>query len=142
MKRIVFSLIVVIVALASACNQSSKNNSQQNSGPGDFDAEERVNSQLEELNEVLNFSGNQEEQVGKVLMESMDNMMRMREEMQNSGGGFEGMREKMQEVRTEQNKKIKEILSEEQWVKYEVYEKERRGKRGQGRSGGGQGRPQ
>ena len=142
MKRIVFSLIVVLVALASACNQSSKNNSQQNSGPGDFDAEERVNSQLEELNEVLNFSGNQEEQVGKVLMESMDNMMRMREEMQNSGGGFEGMREKMQEVRTEQNKKIKEIISEEQWVKYEVYEKERRGKRGQGRSGGGQGRPQ
>lgn len=142
MKRIVFSIMTVAAMLLAACNQGNNSGSQQNRGPGDFNVEERVNNQIEDLDELLDLTKSQETQMHDVLMETMEKMLQAREDMRNSGAGFEGMREKMQEIGQEQNGKIKEILTEEQWPKYEEYEKERRSRRGQGRQGGGQGRPE
>lgn len=123
------------MVIATACNQGSKNNSNQGNGPGNFNQEALVDRQMEQLNEALELTAKQEKQMRTVMQEGFETMGKMREEMQN-GGGFEGMRERMQELREEQNKKVKTILSEEQWVKYQEIEKERRAQRGQGRRGG------
>ena len=56
--------------------------------------------------------------------------------MRDSGGGFDGMRDKMQALREDENKKMKAILTDEQWTKYEKYQEERRNRRGQGGPGG------
>lgn len=138
MKRILLSLFVILTLVATSCNQGNNSNSQQGA-PGDFNAEERVNQQLAELDELLDLSKDQEKQMYDILMTSMDNMMQMREEMRSGNGDRESMREKMMQVREEQNAKIKDTLSGEQFVKYEEYEQERRARRGQGRQGG---RPQ
>ncbi len=141
MNRIVFAVLVLVMALASSCNQSSKSNSQQGFGSGNFDPEQMADRQIEEMKETIDLSGTQEKQMRELIMENFENMSKMREEMQNSGGGFEGMREQMQKVREEQDQKVKAILSEEQWEKYQTYQEERRARRGQG-GPGGMGRPQ
>jgi len=56
--------------------------------------------------------------------------------MRDSGGGMDGMREKMQALRDDESKKMKAILTDAQWTKYEKYLEEQRARRGQGRSGG------
>jgi Spy/CpxP family protein refolding chaperone len=47
------------------------------------------------------------------------------------------MREQMQLMREEQNNKIKEVLSEEQFAEYQAWQEERRARRGQGGPGNG-----
>ncbi len=137
MNKIVFVCMVLVVALVTSCNMGNRN-SQPSFGPGNFDPEAMVDRMMEETTETLDLSKDQEKQLREIMLENFDKMAKMREEMQNSGGGFENMREQMQEAREEQNKKIKEILSEEQWEKYQVMQEERRARRGQG----GPGRPQ
>lgn len=135
MNKSIFSFLVLIAVLVTACNQGSRNNSQPSSGPGGFNTEDMVNRQIEGLDEAVNLSNDQEKQVREIYMDSMDDMMKMREQMRD-GGDREGMREQMQQAREEQNEKMKKILSEEQWEKYLAYEEERRSRRGQGRPGG------
>ena len=55
-------------------------------------------------------------------------MADLRKEMQNSGSR-EGMREKFGEMRAEQNKEMKKILTDDQYKKYEKYLEERRARR-------------
>ncbi len=139
MNRLVFVIMMLVTALVISCNNGS-NNSQQmpfgrsgGMGPGNFDPEAMVDRMMEETTETLELSKDQEKQLREIMLDNFDNMAKMREEMQNNGGGFEEMREQMQQAREEQNKKIKEILSEEQWEKYQVMQEERRARRGQGR---------
>lgn len=141
MKQLVFSLAAFVILLATSCNQGSRNESESGSGFRNFNPEEMADRQVERLDEAIELSKDQKKQVREIYMESTEKMMDMREEMRS--GDREGMREKMQQMREEQNVKIKEILSEEQWEKYLVLEEERRSRRGQGRPGGqGGGRPQ
>lgn len=93
--------------------------------PRDFDPEDLAKRQTAQLKEELDLNEDQEKKVYDLNLESTKKMSKLREEMQ-SGGGFEGMREKMTEIREEQNKKMKEILTEKQWTKYEKYQEERR----------------
>lgn len=136
MNRIVFSVLVLVIALATSCNQSSNSNSQSDSqstggmGGGNFNPEEMVERQMAEMKETLNLSDKQEKQMRELILENFDDMSKMREK---SGGDREAMREQMQQLREEQNNKTKEILSDEQWEKYQTFQEERRGRRGQGR---------
>ncbi|WP_321345956.1 hypothetical protein [uncultured Draconibacterium sp.] len=138
MKRTVFLVMVLVSALVISCNNGG-NNSQQlpfgrgGMGSGDFDPQAMVDRQIEDMDERLDLSDDQEDQVREIMEENMENMAAMREEMQNSGGGFEGMREQMQKSREELDNKMKEILSEGQWEEYQVMQEERRQMRGQGR---------
>ncbi|WP_297087782.1 hypothetical protein [uncultured Draconibacterium sp.] len=140
MKKFIFPLMLALITLLSACKQGNNNNSSAPQGPGNFNPEEMVNRQLEELNKILVFIDDQEEKMREVLSAGMKNMMDMREEMRNGDGDRESMREAMMQAREEQNAKVKEILSDEQWEKYQAFEAERRSRRGQG--GGPGGRPQ
>ena len=144
MKQIVFFLSVLITAVAVSCNQgnNANNNSGQFGGPGggmgqgNFNPEEMAKRQSEELKGVLGLNSDQEKQIYDLTIESSKQMQKLRESMQANGGGFEGMREQMQQMREEQNNKIREILTNEQWEKYQTWQEERRSQKGQGRSGG------
>ena len=94
----------------------------------------KAKSQTAELKEALGLNKDQEKKVYDINLESNKNMAKMREEMSGGGGGFEGMREKFAKMREEQDKKMKAILTEAQWGKYEKYQEERRSRRGQGRN--------
>ena len=142
MKRFAFSFMALVFILAISCNQSSKQNSQQNSGPGggmgpgNFDPKEMVERRIDQMKETLDLSKDQQKQMYSIMMEDFENMQKMREQSPSDGGRPEGMREEMQKMREEQNKKIKAILSDEQWQKYEAFQEEMRDRRRQGGPGG------
>lgn len=142
MKRIAFSMWVLFIVLATSCNQGSNQNSKSTIGSGgergqeNFDPETIANRQVEQLNEALNLSKEQQKQIHDVMIESFENMQKVREDLQKDGGDFSGMREQMQKMREDQNEKMRSILSDEQWQKYQDYQQEMRSKRGQGGTGG------
>lgn len=111
-----FGITLMLLSLISAMSISQ---------PRDFDPEDFAKRQTAQLKEELDLNKEQEKKVYELNLASIKKMNKLREEMQ-SGSGFEGMREKMMEIREEQNKKMKEILSEKQWPKYEKYQEERR----------------
>ncbi len=99
------------------------------------DPEEMAKRQTEEIKKAVGLNEKQEKQVYDLHLEASKKMSKMREESQQ--GGFEGIREKMGEIREEQNKKMKSILTDAQWKKYEKFQEERAASR----RGGGGGRP-
>ena len=125
MKKI--GLLVLSVMLAAFVSQSQP---RQRS----FNPEEMAKRQTEQLKEVLGLNADQEKKVYDLNLESGKKMRELREA--NQGAGFEAMREKMGKIREEQDKKMKESLTEAQWEKYLKYQEERRSRRGQGRPGG------
>lgn len=130
MKKIGILLIALVLGTTISI-------AQNRGGQRNFDPEERAKTQTAELKEVLGLNKDQEKKVYGLNLDTNKKFGAMRNEMQASGGGFEGMREKMTKIREEQDKEMKKILSDEQWKKYEKYLEERRSRRGQGRSGGG-----
>jgi periplasmic protein CpxP/Spy len=125
MKKISLILMsLMLIAVVSIAQPGQRN----------FDPEEMAKRQTEQIKEVVGLDAKQEKQVHDLNLETGKKMRALREK--NQGGGFEGMREKMGELRAEQDKKMKEILTEVQWKKYEKYMEERRSQRGQGRPGG------
>jgi len=144
MKRVSFLLMAVFVAFIMSCNQGAKNNQQPAFGPGggmggsgNFDPAAFIDRQMEELKEGLDLSDDQEKQVREIITAGSETMRKAREEMQDGGGDREAMREKMQQMREEQNEKIKAVLTEEQFTKYEQIQQERRERMRQGGGGGG-----
>lgn len=124
MKKLGLFLLMIVLGTTFSMAQP---------GGRDMDPAERAKTQTAELKELLGLKSDQEKKVYDLYLKSNKEMTAMREEMQASGGGFEGMREKMTASREEQNKKMKEILTEAQWPKYEKYLEERQARRGQGR---------
>jgi Spy/CpxP family protein refolding chaperone len=80
--------------------------------------------QTEQIKEAVGLDEKQEKQVYDLNLETGKKMRALREE--NQGGDFDGMREKLTELRVEQDKKMKEILTGDQWEKYQKYQEERR----------------
>ncbi len=108
--------------------------------PGDqrgFNPEAMAKRQTAELKEALGLNADQEKKVYDMNLETSKKMSAMREKMQAGGNGMEGMREKMTQIRAEQDKKMKEILTTDQWTKYQKYQEERRARRMQGGGPGG-----
>lgn len=103
-------------------------------GQRNVNPEEMAKRQTEQIKEAVGLDAKQEKQVYELNLETGKKMRELRE--QNQGGGFEGMREKMQEIRADQDKKMQEILSEAQWKKYQKYQEERRSQWQNRRPGG------
>lgn len=148
MNRFSLLLIALIAVFAMSCDKLQRNNQpqQQQFGPGgggmgggNFDPAAFVDRQMEELKESLELSDDQEKQVREIITAGFETMRQAREEMQDGAGDREAMREKMQAMREEQTQKIKAVLSEEQFAKYEQIQAERRERM---RQGGGFGGPQ
>lgn len=148
MKRFSFLIMAIVVVFSVSCNKLQQNNQQEQQqiapagggmGGGNFDPAAFVDRQMEELKEGLELSDDQEKQVREIITAGFETMREAREGMQD-GGDREAMREKMQQMREEQTEKIKAVLSEEQFAKYEQIQQERRERMRQG--GGGFGGPQ
>lgn len=145
MNKFSLLLIALFAVVAMSCDKLQRNNQQeqQQMGPGggmgggNFDPAAFVDRQMEELKESLELSDDQEKQVREIITAGFETMREAREGMQD--GDREAMREKMQAIREEQTQKIKAVLSEEQFTKYEQIQKERRERMRQG--GGGFGGP-
>ncbi len=128
-----------------SCNKLKQNSQepQQQMGPGggmgggNFDPAAFVDRQMEELKESLELSDDQEKQVREIIVAGFETMRNAREEMQD--GDRDAMREKMQAMREEQTTKIKAVLTEEQFTKYEAIQQERRERMRQGGGGFGGG---
>ena len=108
----------------------------QDRGMGNFDPKEMAKRQTEELTKTLDLNKDQQKKVLDLNLKQAEKMQAMREEMRNGGGDREAMRGKMMQLREEQNKEMKKVLTESQYKKYEKYLEERRNMRGQGGPGG------
>ena len=97
-----------------------------------MDPEERAKQQTAQIKEAVGLNADQEKKVLDLNVEQGKKQSKMFEEMQGGGGDMEGMREKMTAMREETNKKMKEILTAEQWTKYEKWQEERRSRFGGG----------
>jgi periplasmic protein CpxP/Spy len=120
MKKIgMIMLSLMLVALTGFAQPGQRN----------MDPEDMAKRQTAQIKEAVGLDAKQEKQVYDLNLESGKKMQAMRE---SQGGNFEAMREKMTEMRAEQDKKMKTILTAAQWKKYEKYQEERRSQRGQG----------
>ena len=108
----------------------------QDRGMGNFDPKEMAKRQTEELTKTLDLNKDQQKKVLDLNLKQAEKMQAMREEMRNGGGDREAMRGKMMQLREEQNKEMKKVLTESQYKKYEKYLEERRNMRGQEGPGG------
>jgi Spy/CpxP family protein refolding chaperone len=122
-----FGLVLMSLMLVAAISKAQP-------GQRNFDPEEMAKRQTEQIKEAVGLDAKQEKQVYDLNLEAGKKMRALREE--NQGGGFEGMREKMGELRAEQDEKMKEILTEAQWKKYQKFQEERRAQWRDRRPGG------
>lgn len=130
MKKL--GLLLMIVVLGTTVLMA-----QNRSGQGNYDPVESAKRQTEVLKKELNLNKDQGEKVYELNLKAANKIDDMRKEMQNSGSR-EGMREKFGEIREEQDKEMKKVLTDDQYKKYQKYTEERRNsRRGQGGGGGG-----
>jgi hypothetical protein len=146
MNKFSLLLLALFAIVAMSCDKLQRNNQQQEQqqfgpgggmGGGNFDPQAMLDRQMEELKESLELSDDQEKQVREIITAGFETMRKAREEMQDGGGDREAMREKMQAMREEQTQKIKAVLSEDQFTKYEKIQQERRERMRQGGGFGG-----
>ena len=108
---------------------------QQGQGRGnrDMDPKEFAERQTSRMKESLELTAGQLPKVEKLNLEYAEKMKEARDQ---AGEDREAMRSKMMEMIKEKDAKLKEILTAEQWTKFEADRKERM----QNRRGGGGGR--
>ena len=92
--------------------------------------EDRAKQQTAQLKELLDLNADQEKQIYELNLQTGKQMASMRGQ---GNANPQGMREKMMKMREEQNEKMKAILTEAQWNKYQKYLEERRERWSQGR---------
>ncbi|MCF6332557.1 MAG: hypothetical protein L3J11_04655 [Draconibacterium sp.] len=127
MKKLGFLLMVIFLGTTVSMAQ---NRSWQNSTP-----KESAKKSTETLKEKLGLKADQEKQVYALNLKSAKEMVEMRKGMgmgmQGGGGDRDAMRAKFTKMREDTSKAMKQILSKDQYVKYEKYLEERRASRGQ-----------
>lgn len=102
---------------------------------GQFDPEEMVKRQTQQMVEDLGLNEAQEVKVDSL---NRKYSQKMGEMFQSAQGDFQGMREKMETLREEKNAELKTILTEEQYTKHVELEKKRMEEfRSRRRDGGG-----
>lgn len=97
--------------------------------------EERAKQQTAQIKEAVGLNADQEKKVYDLNVEQGKQRSKMFENMQ-GGGDMQGMREKMTAMQDDMNKKMKAILTADQYTKYEKWLEDRRSRRG-GPGGGG-----
>lgn len=127
MKKLAFLLMVVLLGTTMAM-------AQNRGGQRQFNPEEMAKRQTDQFKTQLELNETQAKKMEQVLLTSYNEMTTLREEMREEEDRTK-MREKMTEWRTNQQKEIKKILTEEQFEKYEKLMEERRSRRGGGPGG-------
>ena len=105
---------------------------QPGGGGRDMDPEARAEQQAKRMQQDLELSDEQYQEVKAInLMAAKD----MQETRQNNEGDREAMRAAMQQIRTETEAQFQAILSPEQWTKFETMQAERQEERKEGQQG-------
>jgi len=114
-----FSFLIIAMLFATVVMAQPP----QGGGPrGQFNPEEMVKRQTDEMVKELALDAKQTEKVSAVNKKYAD---KMGELFQSSQGNREGMREKMQELRIQKDDELKTVLTAEQFTKYQDLEKQR-----------------
>jgi hypothetical protein len=88
-----------------------------------FNAEEIAKKNSEEMKERLHLDDQQYKKVVKI---NLDAAHEMKNTFDNAMGDRDAMRAAMLKVNDATNKKLKEVLTEDQWTEYGVMQEERR----------------
>ena len=124
MKKMMVAL-VVLVALASG------NAYAQRPGGGGGNPAQRKEMILKNLKDSVQLSDEKATKVADILEESNG---KRREIFQDQSTDRDAKMAKMKELQDEANKKVKAVLTEEEYVRYETYQKNQMGRM---RAGGG-----
>lgn len=116
MKEIGILIIVIVLGISTVI-------AQPRGGQRNFDPEDMAKRQTERLDEALDLTKDQEKEVYGL---NLENGKKMRTLRNKNRGDFEAMREKMREIREEQHKEMKKILTDKQWPEYEKFLEENR----------------
>ncbi|RXK82864.1 hypothetical protein [Filimonas effusa] len=127
MKKMMVAL-VVLVALASGSAYA------QRPGGGGGNPAQRKEMILKNLKDSVQLSDDKANKVADILEETSS---KRREIFQDQSSDRDAKMAKMKELQEESNKKVKAILSEEEYVRYETYQKNQMGR--MMRPGGGRG---
>ena len=128
MKKLGFLLIVMLMVSVAGMAQGF--------GGQQMSPEDQAKRTTDQIKEAVGLNADQEKKVYNLNLEQSKQRAKMFEDMQSGGGDMGSMREKMTAAREEMNKKMKEILTADQWTKYEKWQEQRRSQRG-GPGGGG-----
>ncbi len=145
MKKLLIALVAMIITTgAFAQNQGGQNGPRQRR---EFNPEEMATRRADRIKETCTLTDEQYKKVkeyyteqGKAQQEQMKKMMESGQQGQQMDR--EAMMKEMEARRAAETKAIKEILTEEQFAKYEKAQKEMRPRGGQGGPRGGQGGPE
>jgi|SRR6056297_4011271 len=122
-----FGIILLSIMLVSLAGIA------QPRGQRNIDPEQIARRQTDMLKDTLALNEEQEQKVYELNLKTGQKMSALRDEIQGSDVG--SIRLKMSEIRADQNEKMKEILTQEQWKKYEKYLENRRARWQQRRGG-------
>jgi len=122
LKNILLVILVATTTLAVA---------QQRRG-GQMDPKERAKKSTEQMSERLGLT---EDQTKKVEVINLDAADKMSDAFAAASGDREAMRAVMTDINKEKDKKLKAVLTEDQWKEYEKMVTEQRQRRSQGNGG-------
>jgi hypothetical protein len=111
MRKIMFLAIAMMLFIGSAMAQDQ----QQRGNRGPMNPEQRLKMRMERLSQ-LNLTDEQKAKVEVLYKDQDAQMSKLRE--QQSGGDREAMRANFEKMRTEQDAKMKAILTPEQYAKF------------------------
>jgi Skp family chaperone for outer membrane proteins len=119
LKKWVFTLILTtfIFTFFSCSGESGDSRNRGRMSP-----EQRA----AQLKEALDLNSDQTKQIEQIFIESQEKMAKLREDSQ---GDRSQMRELMRESREEVDKRMGEVLTEEQKAKYQEYQQDREERR-------------
>lgn len=113
MKKIGLLMTVLLMACSMVMAQGPR-------GGRNMDPKERAKQTTERMVKDYSLTDTQKEQVQKLNLEMFESMSKI------TGDDRDARRTKMQTIREDYNKKLKEVLTEEQYNKYVKDEEERR----------------
>ncbi|HNW51334.1 MAG TPA: DUF4890 domain-containing protein [Prolixibacteraceae bacterium] len=119
MKRIYFLAVVLFLSAMTFAQPPQ-------GGPGgrQFNPEEMVKRQTDEMVKDLGLDAKQTEKVSAINKKYADKMGEMFKNAQ-GGGDHDAMRKKMETMRTEKDAELKAVLTAAQYTKYQELEKQR-----------------
>ena len=97
-----------------------------------MDPKERAKKSTEQMSERLGLT---EDQTKKVEVINLDAADKMSDAFASASGDREAMRAVMTDINKEKDKKLKAVLTEDQWKEYEKMVTEQRQQRSQGNGG-------
>lgn len=110
-------------------------------GGNQFDPEEMVKRQTEQMVTDLTLNADQTKKVEEINRKYGKKMNEMFQGNRDGGGDWSKMREKMEAIRTDKNAELKTVLTDDQYNKYIEIEKKRMEEMRQRRGTGNQGPP-